>query len=111
MRRASALIAPSEFVTTLSRRSGYVTGAPCAGEKRHLNVPAGVDCTSHIEVLSTPVPLGPDRDFWKRFGLWLHTTMLQNDGFRIVEVVFTHVGDQLLVQKALTGSASMASSN
>jgi hypothetical protein len=50
------------------------TGCPMRGDKLHLNVPAGVDCTSHIEVLSTPVPLGPDPDFWKRFGLWLRTT-------------------------------------
>lgn len=49
-------------------------GCPMRGEKKHLNVRQGVDCTSHVEVLSIPVPLGPDPTFWQRYGTWLRAT-------------------------------------
>src|SRR3954454_16305780 len=43
------------------------------GDRRHLNG-RGVDCTSHVEVLSIPNPLGPDPTFWQRYGTWLRST-------------------------------------
>ncbi len=49
-------------------------GCPMRGEKKHLNVPTGVDCTSHVEVLSIPTPFGKDPTFWLRYGTWLRTT-------------------------------------
>jgi hypothetical protein len=48
-------------------------GCPMRGERLHLNT-RGVDCTRHVEVLSTPIPFGPDPDFWPRVGTWLRST-------------------------------------
>jgi hypothetical protein len=49
-------------------------GCPMRGEKKHVNVPSGVDVTSHVEVLSIPAPFGGDPTFWLRYGTWLRTT-------------------------------------
>jgi hypothetical protein len=49
-------------------------GCPMRGDRLHLNVPTGVDCTSHVEVLSIPPPHGHDPTFWQRYGTWLRTT-------------------------------------
>lgn len=49
-------------------------GCPMRGEKFHVNAGAGIDCISHVEVLSIPQPLGVDNTFWPRYGLWLRTT-------------------------------------
>lgn len=48
-------------------------GCPMRGERLHLNH-RGVDCTSHVEVLSIPNPLGLDPMFWQRYGTWLRST-------------------------------------
>lgn len=48
-------------------------GCPMRKERLHLN-DHGHDCTSHIEVLSTPVSLGVDPEFWPRMGTWLRST-------------------------------------
>jgi hypothetical protein len=48
-------------------------GCPMRKERLHLNAD-GIDCVSHVEVLSTPVPLGTDPTFWPRFGTWLRST-------------------------------------
>jgi hypothetical protein len=48
-------------------------GCPMRKERRHLN-DRGHDCTSHMEVLSIPVPFGVDPDFWPRLGTWLRST-------------------------------------
>ena len=48
-------------------------GCPMRDEKIHLN-DRGVDCVSHVEVLSTPIPLGVDNTFWPRIGTWLRST-------------------------------------
>ena len=50
------------------------TGCPMRGEKTHLNVPPGVVCTTHFEVLTIPVPFEEPRDFWPRYGTWLRST-------------------------------------
>jgi hypothetical protein len=49
-------------------------GCPLRDEMEHLNVPPGVDCVSHIEVLGTPGPFGYDTTFWQRYGIWLRST-------------------------------------
>jgi hypothetical protein len=48
-------------------------GCPMRGDRIHLN-DRGVDCTSHVEVLSIPVPFGNDPTFWPRLGTWLRST-------------------------------------
>jgi hypothetical protein len=48
-------------------------GCPMRGDRLHLNH-RGVDCTSHVEVLSTPTRLGLDPEFWNRLGTWLRST-------------------------------------
>lgn len=48
-------------------------GCPMRNERLHLN-DRGVDCTSHMEVLSIPVPFGHDPEFWPRLGTWLRST-------------------------------------
>jgi hypothetical protein len=48
-------------------------GCPMRKERLHLNG-RGVDCTSHVEVLSTPIPFGVDPEFWPRLGTWLRST-------------------------------------
>lgn len=48
-------------------------GCPMRKERSHLN-DHGHDCTRHIEVLSVPVVLGEDPDFWPRMGTWLRST-------------------------------------
>lgn len=48
-------------------------GCPLRGERLYLN-DDNVDCTSHIEVLSTPTTPGPDPTFWPRYGTWLRST-------------------------------------
>jgi hypothetical protein len=48
-------------------------GCPMRKERKHVN-DHGHDCTRHIEVLSNPVPLGQDPDFWPRMGTWLRST-------------------------------------
>ncbi len=48
-------------------------GCPMRRERRHLNA-RGADCTSHIEVLSIPLPFGTDPQFWPRLGTWLRST-------------------------------------
>jgi hypothetical protein len=41
------------------------------GDRLHLN-DRGVDCRSHMEVLS--IPVGRDPEFWPRLGTWLRST-------------------------------------
>jgi hypothetical protein len=48
-------------------------GCPMRGQREHLN-DEGVDCTSHVEVLASPVPTGTDPTFWARYGTWLRST-------------------------------------
>jgi hypothetical protein len=48
-------------------------GCPMRKQRLHLN-DHGRDCTSHIEVLSIPIPFGHDPEFWPRMGTWLRST-------------------------------------
>ena len=48
-------------------------GCPMRNERLHLN-DRGVDCTSHVEVLSIPIAFGQDPAFWPRLGTWLRST-------------------------------------
>jgi hypothetical protein len=48
-------------------------GCPMRGERQYLN-DRGVDCTSHVEVLSAPTMSGVDPTFWPRYGTWLRST-------------------------------------
>lgn len=48
-------------------------GCPMRGDRHHLN-DDGLDCTSHIEVLSSPTISGSDPTFWQRYGTWLRST-------------------------------------
>lgn len=48
-------------------------GCPMRKERKHLNS-RGQDCTSHVEVLSIPIPFGLDPQFWARMGTWLRST-------------------------------------
>ena len=49
-------------------------GCPMRGERLYVNEPTGVNCAGKVEVLSIPTPLGPDPDFWPRYGTWLRST-------------------------------------
>jgi hypothetical protein len=48
-------------------------GCPMRGDRLYLN-DHGHKCADHVEVLSIPIPFGPDPDFWPRLGTWLRST-------------------------------------
>lgn len=48
-------------------------GCPMRGDRLHIHA-GGLDCTSHVEVLSSPPVTGADPTFWPRYGTWLRST-------------------------------------
>ena len=49
-------------------------GCPMRGDRLYVNYPQEADCTSQIQVLSSPMSIGLDPTFWARYGTWLRTT-------------------------------------